>query len=474
MRDTEPALLILEDGNAFVGASFGVSGAVTGELVFATAMTGYQETITDPSYAGQILIQTAVHIGNTGVNSEDDESDRIWVSGYVVRELSRIGSSYRADESLLARLRRMKVVGISGLDTRALTRHLRTVGVMKAGIFSGGILKKTGLKKLLKTHAVGDQFECPEELLLKVLETPSMNGAHLVQNVTTKKHKVVVPNNAQEQVQPRVVAIDLGIKAMTPKLLVERGVEVHILPASSTIEQVLELDPDGVFFSNGPGDPDSATDEVALLREVLIRNIPFFGICMGNQMLGRALGFETYKLPFGHRGINQPVKNLRTKRNEITAHNHGFAVDMPLGEKDQFGFYTAPPEVQTPYKDGIFGRARVSHIGLNDNVVEGIECLDIPAFSVQYHPEAAAGPHDAQYLFDIFVDILWDYHQQKKSGNLIKDILDEDINSSSTENNKDLPVYAEDDEDSSYSENIKGDEDAEEKRIREKWAWLYE
>jgi carbamoyl-phosphate synthase small subunit len=484
IQDIGPALLILEDGNAFVGVSFGVEGVATGELVFATAMTGYQETITDPSYAGQILVQTMPHIGNTGVNFEDDESQRIWVNGYVVRELSRIGSSHRAEESLLARLKRKKIVGISGLDTRALTRHLRTAGVMKAGIFSGQVLKKNGLNNLLKSHAVGDQVECPDELLYKVREIPSMTGAHLVSEVTVKQPKVVPPSATSGQTVSRVIAIDLGIKGMTPKLLAERGIEVHILPASSTIEQVLDLDPDGVFFSNGPGDPESATQEVELLREVLSRNIPFFGICMGNQMLGRALGFETYKLPFGHRGINQPVKNLKTGRVEITAQNHGFAVDMPLGQKDEFGFCTSPPEVRTPHNDGVFGRARVSYIGLNDNVVEGIECLDIPAFSVQYHPEAAAGPHDTQYLFDVFANVLWDYHEQKKQKGSVKNTstnlgtvntgADNSSFTTPAQETAQLDVYAGSSDvkvEKKAASEISSEDDA---RIREKWAWLYE
>jgi carbamoyl-phosphate synthase small subunit len=478
IREIEPALLILEDGNAFVGVAIGAKGRTTGELVFATGMTGYQETITDPSYAGQILIQTAPHIGNTGVNVEDDESERIWVNGYVAREFSRIGSSYRADESLYARLERTKVVGIGGVDTRALTRHLRTAGVMKAGIFSGAILKTHRLHKILKTRAVGDQIKCPDALLHEVLQSPNMTGAHLVSAVSTKKPQVVNAQSAPEN-PLKVVAIDLGIKAMTPKMLAERQVEVHILNAQSTIEQVLALEPDGVFFSNGPGDPESATHEVELLREVLSRRIPFFGICMGNQMLGRALGFQTYKLPFGHRGINQPVKNLKTNRVEITAQNHGFAVDMPLDE-----------EILTPYNEGVFGRARVSHIGLNDNVVEGIECLDIPAFSVQYHPEAAAGPHDAQYLFDAFVELMDNQKAQNDQAQLAKSTPDNifanfaqkttTTSEATTDYRTKTSITTEiinnnKKEEKEVVKKIKPQiSSEEEKKIREKWAWLYE
>lgn len=406
--DEDLALLVLENGDAFVGCSIGKGGNAFGEIVFATAMTGYQETLTDPSYFGQIVVQTAPEIGNTGVNQEDNESNRIWVNGYVVRQLSPTASSWRAEGLLDDQLVNDSIVGISGIDTRYLTRKLRSSGVMKAGIFSTKKVK--GLDMSL--YAIGDKITAPQNLLDAVNQAGDMLQAHFAADVTTAQEIVFKPSSSigVAQLSPqstlRVVALDLGIKAMTPQLLTQRGVEVIQVPLSTTWERIEELKPDGVFFSNGPGDPASAVHEIELLRKVLEAKYPFFGICMGNQMLGRALGFDTYKLKFGHRGINQPVKDLLTKRVEITAHNHGFAVDIPLGDPDEFGIKSNPPIVQAPYNNGQFGRIQVSHIGLNDNVVEGIRCLDIPAFSVQYHPEAAAGPHDAQYLFDRFVEMM--------------------------------------------------------------------
>jgi len=373
------AVLVLEDGRTFTGRPYGATGQSLGEIVFSTGMSGYQETLTDPSYHRQIVVMTAPHIGNTGVNDEDPESARIWVAGYVVRDPARRPSSWRARRSLDEELVAQGVVGISGIDTRALTRHLRERGVMRAGVFSGDALLE------------GGRPATAEELLARVLATPPMAGLNLCDEVSTPKPYVVepVPGSGPEVT---VVAVDLGIKAMTPQRLAERGARVHVVPSRTTIEEILALEPDGVFFSNGPGDPQAADHVVALLREVLDRRIPYFGICFGNQILGRALGFGTYKLDYGHRGINQPVKDLSTGRVEITSHNHGFAVDAPLGEV-----------VTAPYDGGRYGRVRVSHVNLNDDVVEGLECLDVPAFSVQYHPEAAAGPHDAAYLFDRFV-----------------------------------------------------------------------
>ncbi len=361
------ALLVLEDGRAFDGESFGATGETFGEAVFSTGMTGYQETLTDPSYHKQVVVMTAPHIGNTGVNDEDPESARIWVAGYVVRDPARVPSNWRARRSLDDELARQGIVGISGVDTRALTRHLRERGAMRVGISTSE--------------------QDPKALLERVLASPPMQGADLAAEVSTPQ-PYTVPAIGEKKFT--VAAIDLGIKAMTPHRLAERGIEVHVLPATSGIDDVLAVSPDGVFFSNGPGDPGAAREPVLLLQEVLRRGIPFFGICFGNQLLGRALGFGTYKLKYGHRGINQPVIDRGTDKVEITAHNHGFAVDAPLGG-----------ETKTP-----FGRARVSHVCLNDDVVEGLECLDVPAFSVQYHPEAAAGPHDAGYLFDRFVDLM--------------------------------------------------------------------
>jgi len=382
------ALLVLEDGRTFTGEAYGTQGATLGEIVFTTGMTGYQETLTDPSYHRQIVVMTAPHIGNTGVNDEDPESARIWVAGYVVRDPARRASSWRSRRTLDDELVAHGIVGISGIDTRALTRHLREAGAMRAGIFSGAALTDEG----------GDRRPV-DELLDEVLASPAMAGADLASEVSTAQAYVVPALDADGEplASPvaRVAAVDLGIKAMTPHRLAERGIEVHVLPATTTIAEVLAIQPDGVFFSNGPGDPGAAVHEVELLREVLDRRIPFFGICYGNQILGRALGFGTYKLVFGHRGVNQPVLDRTTGKVEITAHNHGFAVDAPL-----------EGEVVAPHGDGRYGRVRVSHVDLNDDVVEGLEALDLPAFSVQYHPEAAAGPHDAAYLFDRFLDLM--------------------------------------------------------------------
>ncbi|WP_036921642.1 glutamine-hydrolyzing carbamoyl-phosphate synthase small subunit [Propionicicella superfundia] len=366
-----PALLVLEDGRSFRGESMGAQGETFGEAVFATGMSGYQETLTDPSYHRQVVVATAPHIGNTGWNDEDDESSRIWVAGYVVRDVSRVRSNWRSDRDLPSELARQGVVGITGIDTRALTRHLRERGVMRVGISTVDL--------------------DPASLRAKVLQQPSMAGADLVGDVTTS-HEVIVPPAGERRFT--VAAVDLGIKDMTPHRMAERGIEVHVLPASVSFEDLRSLRPDGVFFSNGPGDPAAATASVDLLRQVLDDGMPFFGICFGNQLFGRALGFPTYKLKYGHRGINQPVMDRTTRKVEITAHNHGFAVDAPRDEV-----------IDTPW-----GAATVSHVCLNDDVVEGLELHDadgeLVAFSVQYHPEAAAGPHDSAYLFDRFTDML--------------------------------------------------------------------
>ena len=382
------ALLVLEDGRTFAGEAYGATGTTGGEIVFNTGMTGYQETLTDPSYHRQVVVMTAPHIGNTGVNDEDPESGRIWVAGYVVRDPARRASSWRADRTLDEELAAQGVVGISGIDTRALTRHLRERGVMRAAIVSGDAL----LDDAGRTRAV-------EDLVADVLAQPQMSGADLAGEVSTDAAYVVPalgPDGAPlAEPVARGAAVALGLKAMTPHRMAERGIEVHVLPAASTIDDVLATRPDGVFFSNGPGDPGAATHEVDLLREVLDRRIPFFGICYGNQILGRALGYGTYKLGYGHRGVNQPVLDRATGRVEITAHNHGFAVDAPLDEVSV-----------APHDGGRYGRVTVSHVDLNDDVVEGLAALDLPAFSVQYHPEAAAGPHDAAYLFDRFLDLM--------------------------------------------------------------------
>ena len=365
------ALLVLEDGRTFHGEAFGAPGETFGEAVFSTGMSGYQETLTDPSYHRQVVVMTAPHVGNTGMNDEDPESRRIWVSGYVVRDPARVPSSWRATRTLDDELREQGVVGISGVDTRALTRHLRERGAMRAGISS------------TETD--------PEALRKRVLASEEMTGAELATEVSTRE-AYVVPAAGERRLT--VAAVDLGIKANTPRMLAERGIETHVLPATATIDDVLATGADGVFFSNGPGDPAATEGQVELLRSVLARGIPYFGICFGNQLFGRALGFGTYKLKYGHRGINQPVMDRTTGKVEVTAHNHGFAVDAPLDRPSP-----------TPY-----GEAAASHVCLNDDVVEGLELRGedgaVKAFSVQYHPEAAAGPHDAAYLFDRFVDLM--------------------------------------------------------------------
>lgn len=372
MIDTDPAVLVLEDGTRYTGQAYGARGRTLGEAVFATGMTGYQETLTDPSYAGQIVVMTAPHIGNTGVNDEDLESRRIWVSGYVVRDPSRVVSNFRATRSLVDDLESDGVVGISGIDTRAVTRRLRDAGSMRAGIFSGP-----------------DAALPAEEQLAIVHGAAQMAGLNLSAEVSVSVATVTPARGAR---LGNLAVLDLGVKQATIDNLADRGFEVHVLPQDVTLEQLLEIEPVAVFYSNGPGDPGASDDHVALLRGVLDEGLPFFGICFGNQLLGRALGLSTYKLPYGHRGINQPVLDKATGRVEITAHNHGFAVDAPLE-----GVIESP--------NG-YGRLEVSHVGLNDRVVEGLRALDIPAFSVQYHPEAAAGPHDANYLFDRFADLV--------------------------------------------------------------------
>lgn len=381
---TDSAVFVLEDGTRYQGRAYGARGRALGEAVFATGMTGYQETLTDPSYAGQIVVQTAPHIGNTGMNDEDPESTRIWVAGYVVRDPSRVVSNFRAVRSLDDELVETGIVGISGIDTRAVTRHLRDRGAMRSGIFSGP-----------------DAALTADEQLVIVRDSPEMAGLKLSAAVSVA-HAQITP--ARGERIGTLAIIDLGVKQSTVDNMADRGFEVHVLPGSSTLDEILAIDPVAVFYSNGPGDPAASDDEVAVLRGLLDAGIPFFGICFGNQLFGRALGLGTYKLPFGHRGINQPVLDRTTGRVEITAHNHGFAVDAPLE-----GAIDSP--------NG-YGRVEVSHVDLNDNVVEGLRALDIPAFSVQYHPEAAAGPHDANYLFDRFRAMVVDHlaaHKEKRA-----------------------------------------------------------
>ena len=371
------AFFVLDDGRIFEGRSWAATGKTFGEAVFQTGMTGYQETLTDPSYHKQVVVMTAPHIGNTGVNSLDNESSKIWVAGFVVRNPSSLTSNWRSENDLEAEMIAQGIIGIAGVDTRAITRHLRDRGAMRVGIFSGLDLSR-------------------EEMVVEVRKVPAMTGAYLCEDVSTDKPYVV---KALGEKKFKVVAIDLGIKAATPRALAQRGVEVHVVPYNSTIESIKALNPDGVFLSNGPGDPSTMQDVVETVREILNAEIPIFGICFGHQILGRALGFETYKLQFGHRGINQPVMDKNTKRVEITAHNHGFALKAPTDAI----FST------------VYGPGEVTHVCLNDGVVEGLQLLERGAFSVQYHPEAAAGPHDASYLFDRFIDLMSKYRNVHRS-----------------------------------------------------------
>lgn len=396
--DREDAVLVLEDGFALAGKAYGAVGRTLGEVVFSTGMTGYQESLTDPSYHKQILVMTAPHIGNTGINTTDPESDRIWVAGYVVRDPARRASNWRSEGELEDELVAQNIVGISDLDTRALTLHIREAGALRGGIFSGDALPVGATN--LEEHAIAN-------LRSIVQNSPKMTGAALTAEVSTKSPYIIAPSGEYAVKSPlaTLAAVDLGVKSRTPEILASLGVEVHIFPSTVSLEEILAIHPDGVFFSNGPGDPAAATHEIDLLRDVLDAGLPYFGICFGNQLLGRALGYGTYKLVYGHRGVNQPVKDRLTGKVEITAHNHGFAVDMPVNE----------PSV-TPYGDGKYGRAEVTHLALNDQVVEGLRCLDIPAFSVQYHPEAAAGPHDASHLFTDFLELMLKHREQNQQG----------------------------------------------------------
>jgi carbamoyl-phosphate synthase small subunit len=396
---TRPALLVLEDGTTFRGAGFGAEGETFGEMVFNTGMTGYQETLTDPSYCRQIVAMTAPHIGNTGVNETDPESGQVWVSGYVVREPARLASSWRATRDLDAYLRAEGVTGIAVRGTRLLTRRVREQGAMRA--------------------AISTVETSPEKLLERVLASPQMSGADLARVVSTPE-PYTVP--AEGQARYRVTAVDLGIKASTPRNLAARGCEVLVVPATATAEQILAAAPDGVFFSNGPGDPAAATYAVEAMRGVLDAGVPVFGICLGSQILAQALGLGTYKLRYGHRGVNQPVMDLATGRVYITSHNHGFAAALPGAPGQEQGVSAETPDAaETPARPATwshvpsrarhpfgtpYGPAVVSHVNLNDGVVEGLRLLERPVFSVQYHPEAAPGPHDAADHFDYFCALL--------------------------------------------------------------------
>ena len=393
------ALLVLEDGTTLRGTGFGADGETFGEMVFNTGMTGYQETLTDPSYCRQIVAMTAPHIGNTGVNEDDPESRQAWVSGYVVREPARLASSWRATRDLDAYLRAEGVTGIAVRGTRLLTRRVRERGAMRA--------------------AISTTETSPEGLLERVLASPEMTGADLARVVSTPEPYTVRPPG---RARYRVVAVDLGIKASTPRHLAARGCEVLVVPAISSATEILASSPDGVFFSNGPGDPAAAGYAVDAMRGVLGTGVPVFGICLGSQILARALGLGTYKLRYGHRGVNQPVLDLATGRVYITSHNHGFAAALPGGGKgpepngpgephvsaetpQPATWAHVPPRARQPFETP-YGPAVVSHVNLNDGVLEGLRLLERPVFSVQYHPEAAPGPHDAADHFDHFCALL--------------------------------------------------------------------
>ncbi|HEY5885678.1 MAG TPA: glutamine-hydrolyzing carbamoyl-phosphate synthase small subunit, partial [Pyrinomonadaceae bacterium] len=354
-------ILALEDGRTFRGRSWAAEGETCGEMVFNTSMTGYQEVLTDPSYAGQIVCMTYPLIGNYGVNQKDEESSRPWVEGFVVREASRMASSWRAEESLDAYLKRWNIVALEGIDTRALVRHIRDKGAMRACIST------------LDPDA--------DSVIAKARQSPSMENRELASVVTTAEH-YEVPAEGQEQFH--VVCYDFGVKRNSLRELSNRGCRITVVPASTSAADVLALKPDGIFLSNGPGDPASMDDEVQEIKRLFEARLPTFGICFGHQLLGRAFGGKTFKLTFGHRGGNQPVKDLREGGVEITSHNHGFAV--------QEG--TLPAEVE------------VTHINLNDRCVEGMQHKTLPIISVQYHPEAAPGPHDAEHHFQRFIDLM--------------------------------------------------------------------
>lgn len=361
MKQLKPALLALEDGRTFRGRSWAADGETFGEMVFNTSMTGYQEVLTDPSYAGQIVCMTYPLIGNYGVNSEDEESSRPWVEGFVVREASRMASSWRAQETLDAYLKRWNIVALEGIDTRALVRHIRDKGAMRA---------------CLSTMDLDDA-----NLVDKARRAPSMENRELASVVTTKQSYEVAAEGGERF---HVVCYDFGVKRNSLRELAKLGCRITVVPSSTSSEQVLALAPDGIFLSNGPGDPASMNREVEQIKSLLGAKVPTFGICFGHQLLGRAFGGKTFKLAFGHRGGNQPVKDLQEGGVEITSHNHGFAV----------------------VADTLPGEVEVTHINLNDNCVEGMRHKTLPIISVQYHPEAAPGPHDAEHHFKRFIELM--------------------------------------------------------------------
>ncbi|MBA2606213.1 MAG: glutamine-hydrolyzing carbamoyl-phosphate synthase small subunit [Acidobacteria bacterium] len=361
MHLSKKAILVLEDGRAFRGESFGAEGESFGEMVFNTSMTGYQEILTDPSYAGQIVCMTYPLIGNYGVNEEDSESRRPWVEGFVVREASKIASNWRSTETLDSYLKRHKIIGIEKIDTRALVRHIRSRGAMRAVISSVDLNEKS--------------------LLEKVLNSPVMNNRELASTVTIEK-TFDFPANVTEKYH--IVAYDFGVKTNSLREFSKFGCRVTVVPSDTSAEEVLKTKPDGIFLSNGPGDPGAMKKVVEEIKKLTAENVPMFGICLGHQIIGQAFGGETYKMKFGHRGGNQPIKDLTTGRIEIAAHNHGFAVKA----------------------ESLPDNVAVTHINLNDNTVAGLQHKTLPIFSVQYHPESAPGPHDSEYLFQRFIELM--------------------------------------------------------------------
>ena len=361
MNLSKNAILVLEDGRAFRGYSFGIDGEIFGEMVFNTSMTGYQEILTDPSYAGQIVCMTYPLIGNYGVNEEDTESRRPWVEGFVVREASRIASNWRSTETLDSYFKRHKIVGIEHIDTRALVRHIRDKGAMRAGISSIDTDEKS--------------------LLEKVLSSPEMKNRELASSVTVNE-TFDFPADGLEKYH--VVCFDFGVKTNSLREFAKMGCKITVVPAETSAREVLALKPDGIFLSNGPGDPASMRQTVSEIKKLTDENVPMFGICLGHQILGQVFGGETYKLKFGHRGGNQPIMDLTTGKVEIASHNHGFAVEAK----------SLPADVE------------ITHVNLNDQTVAGLRHKSLPVFSVQYHPESAPGPHDSEYLFRRFIELM--------------------------------------------------------------------
>jgi carbamoyl-phosphate synthase small subunit len=370
--NAKPALLVLADGTAYRGWSFGATGTVVGEVVFNTGMTGYQEVLTDPSYSGQIVIFTYPELGNTGVNPDDEESNSVQVKGAIARNITYRPSNWRSTQSLPDYLQEQQIPGIYGVDTRALTRKIRSVGAMNGGIST----------KILDV----------DRLLALVKQAPNMSGLNLVKDVTTDKiyewsektnsHWEFAPKTNDDNPSLTVVAIDFGIKRNILRRLASYGCRVIVVPANTPVEEIWQYNPDGIFLSNGPGDPAAVTEGIAITKKLIEAGKPTFGICMGHQILGLSLGAQTFKLKFGHRGLNQPAGLQRQV--EITSQNHGFAIN---------------PE-------SLGADVEITHLNLNDKTVAGLRHKTLPFFSVQYHPEASPGPHDADYLFDRFIDLM--------------------------------------------------------------------